>query len=110
MDDAARRAGETEIVYRAVNEKIEDLNEAFGTLTDTMTIVCECAEPACAEQIVLGVPTYERVRSDPTLFVLLPAHEMPEVEHVVERHSRYIVVRKDPGEPQRLAVEHDPRA
>jgi hypothetical protein len=32
MDERARRIGENEAVYRAVNEKIEALNESFGTL------------------------------------------------------------------------------
>ena len=110
MDDRARRIGENEILYRTVNEKIEDLNAAFGTLTETMTVVCECGDGACAEQIELDVPTYERVRSDPTLFVTVPGHEEPDVESVVERSDDFQVVRKDKGGAAELAAAHDPRS
>jgi hypothetical protein len=110
MDDRERRIAENEIVYRTVNEKIEDLNEAFGTLTDTMTVVCECGDESCGEQIELDVRTYERVRSEPTHFVILPGHVVPEVESVVEHGDGFDVVRKDPGEAAELAVEYDPRS
>jgi hypothetical protein len=110
MDERARRIGENEILYRTVNEKIEDLNAAFGTVTETMTVVCECGDAACAEQIELDLPTYERVRGDPALFVTLPGHEEPDVESVVERTDEFQMVRKDAGEAEQLAAEHDPRS
>jgi hypothetical protein len=109
MDGRQRRIGENEILYRTVNEKIEDLNEAFGTLTETMTVVCECGNASCAEQIELDVSTYERVRADPTLFVIVPGHTEPDVESVVERGDGFEVVRKDEDEAAKLAAEHDPR-
>ncbi|MDX6471748.1 MAG: hypothetical protein QOK22_564, partial [Gaiellaceae bacterium] len=91
MDERARRIGENEILYRTVNEKIEDLNEAFGTLTDTMTLVCECGDASCVEQIDLDVAAYERIRADPTLFVIVPGHVEPDVESVVERGDGFEV-------------------
>jgi hypothetical protein len=109
MDGRQRRIGENEILYRTVNEKIEDLNEAFGTLTETMTVVCECGNASCAEQIELDVSTYEHVRADPTLFVIVPGHTEPDVESVVERGDGFEVVRKDEDEAAKLAAEHDPR-
>ena len=110
MDERERKIGENEILYRTVNEKIEGLNAVFGAITDVMTVVCECGNGACAEQIEIDVPTYERVRSDPTLFVVVPGHEIEDVERVVERHETMDVVSKNPGGPAELAREHDPRA
>ena len=109
MDERARRIGENEALYRAINEKIEGLNEAFGVVTETMAVVCECGLLECTEQIELDLPTYERVRREPTLFVVLPGHEIPEVESIVEPHDRFYIIRKDSGEPARLARETDPR-
>jgi hypothetical protein len=109
MDERTRRIGENEALYRAINEKIEGLNEAFGVLTETMAVVCECGRLECTEQIELDVPTYERVRADPTYFVVLPDHEFPGLEDVVERHDGFKVIRKDTGEPAELALETDPR-
>jgi hypothetical protein len=110
MDERTRRIGENEALYRAVNEKIEGLNEAFGMVAETMAVICECGELSCTEQITLDLPTYERVRSDPTQFVVLPGHELPDVEEVIERHEGFFVIRKAAGGPAQLARETDPRS
>lgn len=109
MDDRARRIGENEILYRAVNETIEDLNDALGAVNESMTLVCECGDAVCTEHIELDIRTYERVRADASLFVVLPGHVFSEVEDVVERTDGYEVVRKTAGEARALAEEHDPR-
>jgi hypothetical protein len=109
MDERARRIGQNEILYRAVNEKIEGLNLAFGKLTESMTVVCECGDATCTEHIELDLPAYEGIRADPTLFVVRPGHVFGDVEDIVERADAYDVVRKSVGEPRRLAEEHDPR-
>jgi hypothetical protein len=80
MSERTRRIGENEALYRLVNEKIGDLNDTFGLISETMAVVCECARLECTEQITLDISTYEHVRSDPTLFVLLPGHEEPDVD------------------------------
>jgi hypothetical protein len=110
LGERERRIGENEVLYRAVNEKIEQLNRVFGTLTETMTVVCECGRMTCAEQIEVDVPTYERVRADPTLFVVVPGHDAAGVEAVLERNDHYAIVRKDDGPAAEIAAEHDPRA
>lgn len=110
MDDRAKKIGENEALYRAINEKIEDLNAAFGMVTESMGIVCECGQLECTEQIELDIPTYERVRADPTLFVALPGHEIPEFESIVEPHDAFNIIRKDPGGPAELARALDPRS
>src|SRR4051794_27502675 len=84
MDERQRRVGENEVLYRSVNERIEELNATFGTMTDSLTVVCECGRAACAEQIELPASDYERVRADPALFIIIPGHEIPDVEDVVE--------------------------
>lgn len=49
------------------------------------------------------------MRSDPTHFVIVPGHEIPGVEDVVELHERYHVVRKHEEEAQ-IAIKTDPRS
>jgi hypothetical protein len=110
MDERARRIGENEAVYRAVNEKIQTLNESFGTLAESMTIVCECGNLSCAEQIRVDPGTYERVRADPTQFVVVPGHELEDVEQVIEQNDAYAIVRKRPGTPEQVARETDLRS
>lgn len=76
-EERARRVGENEALFRVVNERIESLNVAFASITETMDVVCECGDLECAERVVLSVSDYERVREDPTHFVLLPGHRSP---------------------------------
>ena len=109
MDERARRIGENEALYRTVNEKIEALSAAFGAITETMSVICECGDLSCAEQIEVSIPEYERIRSDPTLFIIRPGHEVPDVEEVVEELDGFHVVRKVEGDAAELARETDPR-
>ncbi|HET7758913.1 MAG TPA: hypothetical protein VFK62_03240 [Gaiellaceae bacterium] len=55
----------------------------------------------------LTLDEYERIRSDPTLFVVRPRHDRPDVETVTERHESYWVVRKHEGDPADLARRTD---
>lgn len=75
-----------------------------------MTIVCECGRLRCTELIEISGADYEKLRSDPTCFVVLPGHELPDLEEVVARLGRYSVVRKDVGLPEEIAIATDPRS
>ena len=110
MDERAKRIGANEALYRSVNEKIEALNAAFGSITETMSVVCECGDASCAEQIELSIADYERIRSEPTLFIIRPGHEIPDVEEVVERNDAFHVVKKVEGDAAEVARETDLRS
>lgn len=109
MDERATRVGKNEALFRQVNERIEQLNESFATITDTFEVICECGDSGCVMQISIANDAYERVRTDATLFIVAPGHENSEVEDIVETQSAYHVVRKHAGVPGRIAVETDPR-
>src|SRR5579862_4605819 len=96
MDERTRRVGENEALFRVVNERIEDVKCAFGAIE-------------CTEQITLTPEEYERVRADPTSFVLVPGHEMPDVERVVSRSDGFVIVQKIGRDAASLARETDPR-
>lgn len=110
MDERARRLGANEIVFRAVNERIEGMNAGFATRSPILSAVCECGLASCAEQFDIEVVVYERVRADPRWFIVLPEHELPEIEKIVERHDGFNVIEKLPGGPGELAERHDPRS
>jgi hypothetical protein len=99
-----------EALFREVNERIEGVNNAFAVVTGTMSIVCECGAAGCVDQIVIPRKAYEQLRADPTLFAVVPDHEIPDVEDVIDRRDGYDVVRKHPGVPQLIAKATDPRS
>ncbi len=106
MDERARRVGLNEALFRTVNDEVRDVSKRFSE-TEAMSVVCECERTDCYERVELGPNDYERVRSDPTHFVVKPRHDAPDVESVVERHADYWVVRKHEGEPAELARQTD---
>ena len=110
MAERERRLGLNEAVFRQVNERIEGLNQAFGAITETMQVICECGDASCVEQITIGLPDYEELRSDPRRFAVVPGHEDERVERVVERRDGYYVVEKDEGEPAEVAERTDARS
>ena len=69
---------------------------------------CECARLGCNRLIELSVHEYEEIRANPRRFVLIPGHEFPDIETVVESRGGYIIVEKRDlaGE---VAEAHDPR-
>ncbi len=109
MDDRAKRVGHNEAVFRSLNERVDELNRTFATLTERFEIVCECGDARCVERLSIPAESYEALRRDPAQFAILPRHDDPSVESVVEEHGEYAVVRKHPGDPARIAEETDPR-
>ena len=105
MDRRLEQKARNEALHRKVNEKLEQVNEAFGHFTDTFAIVCECDDLSCLEQITIVTVEYRELRTDPTRFAVVPGHESPEVEDVVAEKSGYLVVQKKPGDPARVATE-----
>jgi hypothetical protein len=45
-----------------------------------------------------------------TRFAVVPGHELPEIEMVVERHAGYLVVEKRQADAQEVAFETDTRS
>ena len=110
MDERGRRVGENEAIFRSVNEQVETLQRGMAAVSDEkMHIVCECGEIQCMERLAVPLGKYEAIRADPLLFFIIPGHEAPDVEDVVEEGPGFEVVRKHPGEAGRIAKETDPR-
>lgn len=107
-DELQERLGANESVFREINEGIER-GQWPGEEESPVSFRCECARLGCSDLIELSIREYERVRSNPRRFIVLPGHERLEVEIVVERRADYFVVEKLDQAGER-AVESDPRA
>jgi len=109
--DHEKRAGNNQALFRAVNERVSDLNKAHGLWVTMSDWICECADETCTERIELTAQQYERVRRNPTHFVVAPSaeHVVFDEERVVEQSERYWVVSKI-GEPASVAMRLDPRS
>jgi hypothetical protein len=102
-----RRVATNEVLFREVNERIEQAAERAG-FAGPMVFVCECGDADCAETIEVTLDEYEAARSQPTLFLIARGHEI-QSERLLERNERYVVAEKV-GEAAAIAQRHDPRA
>ena len=93
-DEREVRAARNQAMFRAVNDKIRELNETFAVLTGTFTIACECADHHCVGTIELKPDDYEAIRANPRRFAVLPGHLDTSIEHVVTDAGRYQVAEK----------------
>ena len=103
LDAQRRGAAKNQSLFREVNERIEDLAGSSFT-----SFVCECLNDRCDERVVLTIEEYERIRAQPAWFFVLAGHEARDVEDVVDRNDRYLIVRKL-GVGQRVAEKLNPR-
>ena len=67
---------------RAVNEDMIGLSAAHGGIH---RIVCECSRRMCTELLDVTVAEYEAVRAHPTRLLVVPGHELADVQRVVSR-------------------------
>ena len=102
-----RRAGANEAMIRDVNEGIER-GQWPGEEDSPVGFRCECARMGCNRLIELSVREYEEVRAHPRRFVVVPGHELPDVETVVEAWPGYVIVEKR-DQAGEVAERGDPR-
>ena len=106
--NAAReqRLARNEVLFREANElTAEDVRDVGG---DEVDFLCECSSRHCVERVRLSTMQYEHVRTSSYRFFVVPGHEVPAIERIVEQHERYLVVEKT-GVAGVLAERADPR-
>jgi hypothetical protein len=94
-----RRLAENERLIQQINETAElvALDEAGGEEDGAEAEVefyCACGRRACYETILLTAAEYEEIHRTSNRFIVVPGHETPEIEVVVERHNSFNVVAK----------------
>jgi hypothetical protein len=109
VERRTERIGRNEALFRDVNERVVEL-AATAPDPNLIGVLCECGEKDCVSEVRMSLAEYERLRQDPTRFVVIHGHEKPSVEGVVESTESYHVIKKDPGTPREVARETDPRS
>jgi len=80
---------------RAVQDVFKTANERLRLLSwpDRLTVLCECSSRECLEDLELSADDYDELR--PRGHFVLPGHEDPGVEHIIERRPGFDLVKKD---------------
>ena len=83
------RVLQTEELFRDVNEVIARKHASNGA-----AFLCECANPFCNVTIEMSANDLQTLHSQSGYYVILPGHDIPELEDVVQRQNGYAIVRK----------------
>ena len=107
MDEQQRKYAENEVVFRKANEAATKELEALQQTSTSegehdlapndelpMYFYCECADEKCHERIRLTKREYEDLHQSSDQFVILPGHNVPEVERIVQNNQSWMVVEK----------------
>ena len=113
VDARREREAKNEVLFRSINERIEDLGEQWLSGAEgerAYDFVCECQNTECTEPVALTIAEYEHVRANGRRFIVAPSpdHVDTTIENVVDMSTRYWVVEKT-DESGDVAEAADPR-
>jgi hypothetical protein len=101
------RLARNEAMFREANERAKAWEERHREV-EVELYFCECADPECRERVSLDKSEYERIRSDARHFVIVPGHEVQDVETVIEENEGWAIIEKAP-EVTDIVEARDPR-
>jgi hypothetical protein len=97
------RIARNEVLHREVNERVRQVEQSLtarGVVEplEEGEYFCECGLDDCIEKVRVRSDEYNDVRAHPARFFVLPDHVIADVETVVARNERFVVVEKHEGE------------
>jgi hypothetical protein len=92
--DRKERIARNEAAFRELNESLDTNVHRRRNEPGYAGFVCECGNDDCETTVRLALDDYAEIRADARLFFLVPGHEAPDTEDVVEQNDGYLVVRK----------------
>lgn len=108
-DPRKARIARNEAAFRSLNEQlVSGPHKMPRGEEDLAGFVCECGDAECTAVVRMSIAKYEEIRSHPRRFLLVPGHELPDTEDVVEQGDGYAVAEKHP-EVGEIVERSDPR-
>ena len=101
------RLAENEIAFRDDNEVVAHGGPGLAVPTE-VELICECSDRGCRRPLTMPFAEYEWLRQNPWRFVVLPGHDAPAIERVVELHHAYAIV-EEHAESRSQVESADPR-
>jgi len=104
VEERLERQARNEDMMRSVNDRIAALDKSaseWAAPDHQFECQCECGKTSgCEGRVLMTLAEYERVRRQRDRFAVVPGHETHDIEYIVERDERYVIVDK------RDEVEH----
>jgi hypothetical protein len=81
-----------QLLLREVNDRVAEVANSWAG--EAPEFLCECSNEDCAETLPVSLLEYKGIRSFPNLFMILPGHEIRDVDCIVEEQGRFTLVEK----------------
>ena len=111
MGDQTRREriAHNEATARSSNEALGFGLRAGGlSRDDRIGFLCECGDDGCDKLVHVRLALYEEVRQDSRRFLIVPGHDFPEAENVVQTTTDHAIVQKHEN-VRDIVEDRDPR-
>jgi hypothetical protein len=110
VDARDERAAKNEALLRELNERIDEVGKGLRASQDDQPLDfrCECGRSDCDAFVSMTEGEYQHVRADNDRFAVLPGHEDEQIERVVERAERYVIVDKLPQAERFVGADGKP--
>jgi hypothetical protein len=105
--DRAERITLIEAAFRVANDRMAAWEETPGE--QPQLFFCECSDLECRDKVPLMRGEYDEIRRSSERFVVVPGHEVDDVEEVVDDRGTHNVILK-PAAVWHLTRGTDPRA
>ena len=85
-----------EELNRRMERMLEEIREDDESTDadEPIAFLCECSHLDCRERVHLEPSVFDRIHKDPEVFILVPGHEIPDVERIVDQMGDFLIVRK----------------
>ncbi len=107
MQSREERNARNEALFREVNERIKDAT--VSEPAETLTLLCECGDVDCTQEVEFPLDSYEGVRGEGECFIVAAGHADPTLERAIKQIGGAEVVEKR-GEGGDIARDLDPRS
>ena len=94
MSGRQERKEQNQRMFRAANERMDELVDGHVPYGTVIPFLCECADNQCRGRIEINASEYEGIHIDRDLYIVLRDHPTIDGENVVEEEDGYDVVRK----------------
>jgi hypothetical protein len=98
VEERFERQARNETLMRTVNDQIAAVDKraaGWAGAEERFAFQCECGRiGGCDGRVLMTMSEYARVRSQRDRFCVVPGHENDQLEEVVERDERYVIVDK----------------
>jgi hypothetical protein len=108
MPISERRQIENEMIFRRLNEVVEDNIEKLDTMhieddnpqliwddAILLNFMCECSDENCDKRIPIKLSAYKRIHENRDAFIIKLKHQVEDIEKVILSEDNYSVVQKN---------------